>query len=184
MCHFNCMQKAIVLQSFVNLKNQNVICNYGLRRLITCFRQDCGVLCTDDLFINIAFDCFNLTLTFFLTFFCNFVREETVLRHQTIRCTTTQRNDGTLQNIMKRALGMFWKENTNSQGINLANHEIEHELVLLKTSLRLKKIMTKLLFMIFSICSLEKIYLVYILYFMYLYMPLSNYVLLQQAGNI
>ena len=87
-CHSNFMQKAIV-QSFFNLKNQNFICNYGLRRLITCFMYDCGVLWTDDLFINIAFDCINLTLTFFLTLFCNFVREETILRHQTIRCTTT-----------------------------------------------------------------------------------------------
>ena len=155
------MQKAIVLQSFFNLKNQNVICNYSLRRLITCFMQDCGVLCTDDLFINIAFDCINLTLTFFLTLFCNFVREETILRHQTIRCTTTQCNDGTLQDIMKRALGMFWKENTNSQGINLANHEIEHELVLLKTSLRLKRSMAKLLFMILLFVAWKR-YILYI----------------------
>ena len=69
MFHLNLMQNAIVPQSFVNLKNQNVICNYGLRRLITCFMYDCGVLWTDDLFINIAFDCINLTLTFSWLFF-------------------------------------------------------------------------------------------------------------------
>ena len=58
---------------------------------------------------------------------------------------------------MKRALGMFWKENTNSQGINLADHEIEQELVLLKTSLRLKRkgprIIAMLLFMILLIVA-------------------------------
>ena len=58
---------------------------------------------------------------------------------------------------MKRALGTFWEENTNSQGINLANHEIEQELVLLKTSLRLKrkgsKIIAMLLFMILLIVA-------------------------------
>ena len=52
---------------------------------------------------------------------------------------------------------MFWEENTNSQGINLANHEIEQELVLLKTSLRLKrkgsKIIAMLLFMILLIVA-------------------------------
>ena len=62
---------------------------------------------------------------------------------------------------MKRALGMFWKENTNSQGINLANHEIEHELVLLKTSLRLKRIMAMLLFMILLFVAWKR-YILYI----------------------
>ena len=33
MCHSNFMQKAIVLQSFFNLKNQNVICNYGFAEI-------------------------------------------------------------------------------------------------------------------------------------------------------
>ena len=52
---------------------------------------------------------------------------------------------------------MFWEENTSSQGINLANHEIEQELVLLKTSLRLKrkgpKIIAMLLIMILLIVA-------------------------------